>query len=101
MILNGLIFLLLLGGVLLVVLFVLAAAFVVKVLRVLHLDSLLGGRAGFKMHGGPAGDESSAETKRTSGKHRGNVVIDTRTEETAKRKIFDSNDGEYVDYIGE
>ncbi len=95
MILNGLIFLLLLGGVLLVVLFVLAATFVFKVLRVLHLDSLLGGRAGFKMHGGSAG------TKRTSGKHRGNVVIDTRTEETAKRKIFDSNEGEYVDYIGE
>lgn len=45
------------------------------------------------------GDPFSSGERRSSTDGCDVTVVDTRSESVAKRKIFDSSDGEYVDYV--
>lgn len=95
---NVLIFLLLFVVVFVLVALAFAALFVARVIRMLHLDSLFGLRSLFGRQHRMRNGGSSAGKRHTRFQYGGNTVVDTRTHDAANRKIYDNNDGEYVDY---
>lgn len=102
MILNGLILLLLFFAALFF------AAIAVVVYFFVKLRSFVRPQRRYRSsEGSSAGRQSSAGGAFSSGERRSGAdgcdvtVVDTRSEAVAKRKIFDSSDGEYVDYTTE
>lgn len=96
---SFLLFLLLVVGFCVFFMLAFVAVCVNKVLRLFHLDGLFGLRNLFGARrdasgwGGVDGAEGTDTRRKNS-----DTVVDTRTPDVAKRKIYDASEGEYVDY---
>ena len=100
MILNGLILLLLFFAALFFAAVAVVVYFYVKLRSFVRQQRRPHGSAGSSAGRRPTdGDPFSSGERRSSTDGCDVTVVDTRSESVAKRKIFDSSDGEYVDYV--